>query len=129
MEIVETIRSFDGLRALGTVSLSDIEKAEAELSVSFSSDYKKYTSTFGAISVKGMELTGVVAPAYLNVVAVTKSARRISPSAKHDWYVLMDPHIDGIVIWQDKEGKVYQTAPNCVATEIASSLSEYLKSL
>ena len=126
--IVDTIRTFDGLLSLGAVSKADIEKAEAELSVSFAPEYKEYTSTFGAIAFQGKEFTGVVQPLHLNVVAVTKSARTITPDAKAGWYVVMDPHIDGIILWQDSEGRIFQTEPGKEPCKVAQSLESYMKS-
>ena len=35
--------------------------------------------------------------------------------------------IDGIVIWQDGAGKIYESSPNKPAKQIANSLAEYLK--
>ena len=124
--IVEMLHKCEGLLSLGKVESSDIEKAETELSVSFAPEYREYTSSFGAVSLGGKEYTGAVKPANLNVVGVTKSARSITPSAKANWYVVMDPHFDGVIIWQDGEGKIYQTAPGTVPKEVAKSLAEYM---
>ena len=40
--------------------------------------------------------------------------------------VLENAGIDGIIIWQDKTGKIYQTMPNGQKEYIADSLAEYL---
>lgn len=124
--ITDVIRGFDGLLSLGTVSSKEIKKAETELAVSFAKDYKEYTSAFGAIAFGGKEFTGVVQPAHLNVVTVTESARKITPTAKPDWYVVMDPHFDGTIIWQDRDGKIYQTDPGKEPKKIAECLEEYM---
>ena len=42
------------------------------------------------------------------------------------WYVLEQANIDGIVLWQDKEGNVYQTMPSSVPKKICGSLAEYI---
>ena len=124
--IVDIIRTFDGLLFLEAVSDEDIEKAESLLSVSFAPEYKKYTSTFGAVAYGGKEFTGVVQPPHLNVVTVTEAARKITPQASPDWYVVMDPHFDGIIIWQDKDGIIYQTDPDKETKKVAQSLAEYM---
>ena len=124
--IVDTIRSFDGLLSLGPVEASEIEKAEAELSVSFAPEYIEYTSAFGAVSFGGKEFTGAVEPPSLNVVAVTKAARDITPAAQSDWYVVMDPHFDGIIIWQDNKGQIFQTEPGREPKKVAESLMQYM---
>lgn len=126
-DIVDEIIALDEVLSLGTIKDSDIEKAETELSVCFAPEYKEYTSTFGAISYAGKEFTGAVQPLHLNVVAITKAARSITPAAKSDWYVVMDPHIDGIIFWQDGEGKIYRTEPNKEPKKVAESLVEYIK--
>ena len=125
--ITDTIQRFDGLRSLGAVCASDIEKAEKELAVSFSPEYKEYTAAFGAVSFGGREFTGVVKPVSLDVVVVTKAARSITPDAKPDWYIVMDPHFDGIMIWQSGEGCIYQTEPGKEPRKIAESLEAYMK--
>ncbi len=126
--IIDSIRKQKGLLSIGTVDSKDIQKAETELAVSFAPEYKEYTSTFGAVSFGGTEYTGVVQADHLNVVAVTKAARKIAPEAHQDWYVVLDPHFDGIVIWQDKEGKIYQTEPNKEPIKIAENLETYMRS-
>lgn len=126
-EIVDAIQSFDGLLSLGAVDPSEIEKAESELALSFAREYKDYTSTFGAISFGGKEFTGAVQPANLNVVSITKAARNITPTAKPDWYVVLDPHFDGIIIWQDNTGAIYQTEPGREPRKVSESLIEYMK--
>lgn len=124
--IVDTVHSFKGLLSLGAVDVTEIEKAESELGLSFAPEYKAYTSAFGAVAFDGKEFTGAVKPANLNVVTVTKAARNITPNAKSDWYVVMDPHFDGIIIWQDKAGVVYQTEYGKEPKKVADSLSEYM---
>lgn len=124
--IVDTIQSFDGLLSLNRVNNEEIEKAESVLSVSFAPEYKDYTSAFGAVAYGGKEFTGVVQPAHLNVIKVTEAARKITPEAGSDWYVVTDPHFDGIIIWQDKDGIIYQTEPGKKPEKVSESLEEYM---
>lgn len=42
------------------------------------------------------------------------------------YYVVEQANIDGIVIWQASDGKVYQTNPKLKPLQIAESLSEYI---
>ena len=51
---------------------------------------------------------------------------RENPFVPDDWYVLENAGIDGIIIWQDKTGRIYQTMPNGQKEYIADSLAEYL---
>lgn len=129
MSIVSAIKSFEDLLSLGAVSDAEIRKAEQELSVAFASEYKKYTSVFGAVSLNGYEFTGAVQPANLNVVSVTQAARQITPIAAPDWYVVLDPHFDGIMIWQDKKGCIYRTEPGKDPIKVAENLETYIKGI
>jgi len=41
-------------------------------------------------------------------------------------YVVEEVHVDGLVIWQDESGQVYQTIPGSLPQKIANTLSDYL---
>ena len=118
-------KSKDALALTGACD-EDIVAAENTLSLIFSNEYKEYTSTFGAVSINGMELTGVVPNHDLNIVDVTISARSITPQASHDWYVIRDLHIDGVIIWQNERGEVFQTQPYREPKKLCNSIYEYL---
>ena len=125
--IIQTLHGIEGLLTLGPVDAHEITKAETELAVSFSPEYKDYTQTFGAVSFNGKDFTGVVQPASLSVVEVTRAARKITPAASPEWYVVMDPHFDGIIIWQGKDGMIYQTGPGMQPEKVAETLEEYMR--
>ena len=80
----------------------------------------------GLACFAGHEFTGLTTTKRLNVVSVTKEQRSLFGEAVSAWYVIEEAHIDGIVIWQDAAGAVYQTMPNSQAEKIADSLAEYL---
>lgn len=44
-----------------------------------------------------------------------------------DWYVIECLDIDGIVIWQDRSGKVYHTSPSGTMTLVSESILKYLE--
>ena len=50
----------------------------------------------------------------------------MNPFVPDDWYVVENAGIDGIIIWQDKTGRIYQSMPNGQKEYIANSLAEYL---
>ena len=104
-----------------------ITEAETELSVLFDKEYKDYLSSVGFAIYDGHELTGICKAKRLNVVDVTIRNRAIFNDVPDDWYVIEEAHIDGIVIWQDADGKVYQTAPGADSLKIADSLVDYIK--
>lgn len=74
----------------------------------------------------GNELTGVCGSKQLNVVPVTLEERS-NTTVPLDWYVLEQANIDGIVLWQDKSGAVYQTAPHIKPRKLCGSLAEYIE--
>lgn len=53
---------------------------------------------------------------------VTIEIKRNGEMIPEDWYVIEETGIDGIVIWQDAEGNVYQNQE-----KICSSLAEYVE--
>ena len=82
--------------------------------------------TIGNMSLPGHELTGVCGSKRLNVVPVTLEERS-NTTVPLDWYVLEQANIDGIVLWQDKSGAVYQTAPHIKPRKLCGSLAEYIE--
>ncbi len=62
----------------------------------------------------------------MRVVDVTIESRELN-SVPNNWYVIEDAHIDGVLIWQDETGAVYQTSPGGKQKKIADSLAEFMK--
>lgn len=123
--IIEKLRSFPDLVTLKPAPESEITKAESQLSLKFAADYKKYTAEFGAAAANGHELTGVVSSKRLNVITATKREREINSKIPQTLYVVENTGIDGIIIWQDESGSVFQSMPYAQPRKIASSLIEY----
>ncbi|WP_022761989.1 SMI1/KNR4 family protein [Butyrivibrio sp. AD3002] len=88
-------------------SLELIEKAESELGISFSADYKDYLKTVGLVMCNGHELTGLGNSERTNVVDVTKHMRELRKDIPDDWYVIENMNIDGACMWQNSLGEVY----------------------
>lgn len=106
---------------------SDIKNYEAQLSCTFSKDYKLFLKEFGFVVFEGHEIIGFSKIKRMNVVNVTLKERECNPDVSKDWYVVEQLHIDGIVIWQSSSGKIYQTAPGSKPEKICSSLAEYIQ--
>lgn len=124
--IVKLMQMIPDLCTLQGASEEEIHNAEQELELKFAADYRKYVATFGAVSFDSHELTGVCKSKRLSVVDVTiKERSRIDVPS--DWYVLEQGNIDGVVIWQDANGKVYQTSPGSKQKKVCGSLSEYIE--
>lgn len=74
----------------------------------------------------GHVLTGVVDSKRLNVVSMTKTEWEYNPQVPHTMYVIENAGIDGIIIWQDEAGTIYQSMPYKQPKKIAASLAEYV---
>ena len=83
-------------------------------------------SLTGACMVNGHEIVGIYDSKDMNVVEVTTEARKNIPDVPQHWYVVEDAHIDGVIIWQDVQGAIYQTFPGAAPVKIANSLAEYI---
>ena len=125
-KIITLINSLPDMLPLTPASGTQITDAELQLRVSFADEYKDYLSAFGAIIADGIELTGIAKSEYRNVVELTKKEWELNPRVPHTRYVVENTCIDGIIIWQDTNGTVYQTSPNTDPKKIAQSLEEYI---
>lgn len=126
MDIIETINSLSDLLSLKSATVQQITDAELQLKLIFADEYKKYLGTFGSIMADGIELSGIAKAEYRNVISLTKKAWELNPKVPHSMYVVENTGVDGIIIWQDKNGKIFETRPNAEPKQIADSLSEYI---
>lgn len=126
--IVEVIKALPDLLPLKPATDTQITDAELQLRVSFADEYKAYLKEFGAIMADGIELTGIAKSEHRNVVSLTEQERALNPNVPHTMYVIENTCVDGIMIWQDTKGKVYQTKPESKPKKIADSLVEYIES-
>lgn len=127
-KIIEVIRGLRNLEKVGKTSVADITDAEIQLRLNFAEEYKEYLAEFGAISANGIELTGIISVEYCNVVSTTIQEWKLNPKTPHTMYVVENTYIDGIVVWQDTNGLIYQSSPNTEPKQIAKSLAEYILS-
>ena len=125
-KIIEVINNLPDLLPLKPASDTQITDAELQLRVSFAEEYKDYLSEFGAIMADGIELSGIAKAEHLNVVALTKKERELNPKVPNTMYVIENTCVDGIIIWQDTKGEIYQTQPNTEPKKIADSMAEYI---
>lgn len=125
--IIEVIRSRKAFWQGAPASEDQIAEAELRLGLKFADDYRAYVHAFGCASYYGHELTGVCPYKSLSVVEVTAELRDIYSDVPHDCYAVEEIHVDGLVIWQDATGAVYQALPGGLPERIASSLAEYVE--
>lgn len=124
--IIETIEKLPNLLPLKSASDDAITKAENDLKLSFSEEYKEYLARFGAIIADGIEMTGIAKSEYRNVVNVTLQGWKLNKNVPKNLYVVEDTRVDGIIIWQDSNGLIYKSLPNSEIEKINDSLVEYL---
>lgn len=126
--IIDLINSLPDLLSLKAATSVQITDAELQLRVSFSNEYKEYLSAFGAIMADGIELSGIAKSEHRNVVSLTKKEWELNPKIPHTMYVVENTYVDGIIVWQDTNGVIYQSTPNMEPKQIAVSLADYISS-
>ncbi len=126
-DILQALESQEDFMKFGKISRKLITESEKILELHFSLEYKKYVSAYSHVIYDGHELTGICSSKRLNVVDVTLKERKNNPFVPQDWYVVEQTNIDGIVIWQNAKGEIYQTAPNEEPLKICDSLAEYVE--
>ena len=123
--IADLFRSMPDYIGSAGRSSEEIEQAENLLKCKFAEDYREYLAEIGLACFDGHELTGLTTEERLNVVSVTQAQRSLFGEAFSSRYVVEETNIDGIVIWQDAAGAVYETASPAYVKKAADSLSEY----
>jgi len=125
-DITSVLSALPHFIALKGTDDTSIKNVEATLELQFADEYITYLKAFGVASADGHELTGICTSQRLNVVDVTINERTNNPDVPSDWYVIEQANIDGIVIWQNLKGEVYQTQPCYDSIKIANSIVEYI---
>ena len=123
---LEMIRENNLYKRAKPAGPEEIDDAERQLALSFSSDYRELLSTVGACICFGHEINGITDEPNLNVISTTEEARKQISQVPHSWYVIEDTHMDGILILQNKNGLIYQIAPGIMPMKIADNLESYL---
>lgn len=124
-EVIRAISVLENMRHLLPAKEAEVRAAEKALGLTFAEDYREYVMTYGVISARGIELTGVTSAKRLDVVNVTMTERELS-DIPQGMYVLENPGIDGILILQDSSGTVYSIAPHEAVKRVCGSLTEYV---
>lgn len=126
MDIVSLIQGMPDYIGANGVNKNEIVDCEEALGIVFASDYKQYLENIGLACFDGRELTGICDSKRLNVVSVTLEEHIKNPTVTNNWYVIEQTGFDGIVIWQDSSGTVYQVAENGTVQITYKSLSDYV---
>ena len=125
MDIIEAFKTKKDLLNGNGVTEKDICLAEKELNLRFSDEYRKYLKQLGIAAYDGHELTGLTKTERTNVVYVTKKEKENNFQIPESWYVIEVANIDNIIIWQEKNGRIYVSCGE-KTEEIFESLSEYI---
>lgn len=126
MTIIECISNSRNVSHAQGAKKDAIEAAEKKLNLHFAEEYRKYVSTYGVISAKGTELTGIIDSPRLNVADVTLKERKLNADFPLDMYVIENVAIDGILMLQKSDGGIYELHPNSKPVKQYNSLAEYL---
>ena len=126
-KIIDVINGLENLLPLKPALIEAVENIEIELALPLAEEYKEYLLKYGAIMADDVELTGVAKSKNRDVVQVTQREWMSNSKIKHNLYVVENIGIEGIIIWQDGSGKIYESSPNNGAKQIADSLAEYLE--
>ena len=124
--IIETINKIGVFTKTQPATEADVLRAEKELGLKLSEEYKEYVMEYGAIRICGLELTGVTKGQVRDVAVVTKTEKQYNGNISPDMYVVEELGVDGIVILQDASGSIYINSPRHKTEKIFDSLSEYL---
>ncbi|MCQ2421909.1 MAG: SMI1/KNR4 family protein [Lachnospiraceae bacterium] len=128
MKFCDFLEKQDGLVMSGGKDEDSISEAENILRAPFADEYKSYLRKYGAVSYDGHELTGLIRSKRLNVVDCTIKQREENDCILPDMYVVENLGIDGIVVLQASNGKVYMLySYDNEIREVANSLLEYLQ--
>lgn len=127
-KIIDVVNKLPELIPTGAADGESIKSAEKELKLKFADEYKEYLGKFGSVLAEDVEITGIAKSKNRNVVAVTLREWELNPLVEHSLYVVENLAIDGIIIWQDEFGCIYQSTPNNQPKKIADSLADYIES-
>lgn len=123
-DIVSVVESGSSLYKGKGVSETEITKAEAELNVAFADDFRAFLLHYGYAMINGHEILGLGESP--DVVEATKAERTKGHDIDDGWYVVEELNIDGIVVWQEASGAIYQTVAGARRVPVARNLSEYI---
>ena len=126
MDIIEALNNQSDLLHGEGVSEQEIFNAEAELKLKFSDSYITYLVEFGVAGYSGHALSGLSGAKWTNVVELTKREKDYNSFVPKDFYVIEYTGIDGIVIWQSQNGKIYITQDISAPELLCNSFEEYV---
>lgn len=125
--IILTLRKLSSMEGLTPASDEEIKSAEVKLNLKFAKEYKEYLSHFGAVCSDIIAVSGISDDEDYDVVKLTNKMRPFYPQISLTFYVIEDVGMDGLVIWQDETGIIYQSIPGSKPFKIHDSLADFLE--
>lgn len=125
--IIQIIEQLPEMKYTSPASLEEIKNAEMALNLVFAEEYKDYLMTFGLAWSDIIVLSGIIDDEEYSVVELTKEIKSMQPEIPDDFYVIEDVGVDGLVIWQNATGTIFQSIPNHAPVKIFDSLVDFLK--
>lgn len=104
---IELFAKIEGLKALGGCSQEDVQTAEQKLGLNFPEEYKNYLLEYGTARFNGVELCGLNATGYLNVIEATEQEKSVNASFPNKMFVIEDLGVDAKLIIGDEKGNIY----------------------
>lgn len=126
LDIVSIIKKLPAMAHYLPASQEDIKTAEEKLNLIFADDYKEYLSHFWAVQSDIIAISGIIDDEDYNVVELTNKMKLFEPNIPSNFYVIEDVGVDGLVIWQNETGAIYQSIPNREPVKIFDSLADFL---
>jgi len=125
--IISVLKKLPGMEYLSPANEQDIKNAEANLNLKFADEYKEYLSSFGFVFSDIIAVSGICDDEDYEVVALTNKLRLINRHIPLDFYAIEDVGVDGLVIWQNQTGAIYQSVPHLEPVLIFNNLSDFLQ--
>ena len=125
MKKINDIEKYDDFISGKGADISDIENAENLLNIHFADDYKEYLIKYGMAMANGHEITGIGFVENDDVTKETIKQRLLNQNCEK-LYVIENPNIDSVIIWQDESGSIFRTIPGSDPIKTANSLADYI---
>lgn len=106
-----------------------IQEAEKKLGLLFADDYKNIVKLKFPKEYCYATIMGLSDKPYLDVVTMTKIARKEYPNIPTNMYVIANLGIDFFYMLQDQTGKIYECHASTGIQKAYNNLNEYLQYL
>jgi hypothetical protein len=129
MNILTIVDQLKYKNKLSQCTKDEIDEAEQELGLVFADEYKELLLGYGSLETKHLLISSTLKNISVNVVTLTQQIRSIYDNLPKDLYVIMDSGVDGIIIFQDSKGKIYETSHDDTIMEAYDSLAHFISDI